>query len=497
MARKSGIGTLLSFDLEREGPTPLFQQLYRQLRQAVLEGRVRPGVRLPATRFLARELGLSRNTVLTAYEQLASEGFLELRHRSGVFVAEDLPIAEPVALETPPTPAPRIGKRGQATIGSRPVVDPRSTPEANRWPGCFASALPDVSSFPFDLWARLLARTWRRPSAQLPVGGDAGGHPDLRAAIAHYVGEARGIACDPDHVLVVSGIRQALDLTCRLLLDPGDAAWMENPGHPGLRAVLVANGLHVASVPVDSEGIDVAAGRRMAPRARLACVAPSHQYPLGVALSLQRRLMLLDWAREAQAWVLEDDYDSEYRYAGRPLAALKSLDADHRVIYVGTLSKLMFPSLRLAYLVAPPQLADAFRRLRAALDDQPSMVAQPALAELFRSGHLAAHARRMRQTYAARQRAFLAAAEIHLDGLVAFKPEDSGLHLVGHPRGRLKGRHDHALAAVARRDGIVLSCLSEYDAAGGGPEGLMFGYAAAPEHLVVPALRRLKEIWTD
>ena len=497
MARKSGIGTLLSFDLERDGPTPLFQQLYRQLRQAVLEGRVRPGVRLPATRFLARELGLSRNTVLTAYEQLASEGFLDLRHRSGVFVAEDLPIVEPVAVEAPPTPAPRIGKRGEATIGSRPVVDPRSAHGGERWPGCFASALPDVASFPFDLWARLLARTWRRPSAQLPVGGDAGGHPDLRAAIAHYVGEARGIACDPDHVLVVSGIRQALDLTCRLLLDPGDAAWMENPGHPGLRAVLVANGLQVASVPVDGEGIDIAAGRRTAPRARLACVAPSHQYPLGVALSLQRRLMLLDWAREAEAWVLEDDYDSEYRYAGRPLAALKSLDADHRVIYVGTLSKLMFPSLRLAYLVAPPQLADAFRRLRAALDDQPSMVAQPALAELFRSGHLAAHVRRMRQTYAARQRAFLAAAESHLDGLVAFKPEDSGLHLVGHPLGRLRGRHDHALAALARRDGIVLSCLSEYDAVGGGPQGLMFGYAAAPEHLVAPALRRLAEIWTQ
>ena len=501
MARKSGIGTLLGFDLERAGPTPLFQQLYRQLRQAVLEGRLRAGVRLPATRFLARELGLSRNTVLTAYDQLASEGFLELRHRSGVFVAEDLPIAEPVAVDTPADagaahrqarPGHHRFATGDSIQGSR-----RGPPDAKRWPGCFASALPDVSSFPFDLWARLLARHWRRPSAQLPVGGDAGGHPDLRAAIAHYVGEARGIACDPEHVLVVSGIRQALDLTCRLLLDPGDAAWMENPGHPGLRAVLVANGLQVASVPVDGEGIDVAAGRRLAPRARLACVAPSHQYPLGVALSLQRRLMLLDWAREAQAWVLEDDYDSEYRYAGRPLAALKSLDADHRVIYVGTLSKLMFPSLRLAYLVAPPQLADAFRRLRAALDDQPSMVAQPALAELFRSGHLAAHVRRMRQTYAARQRAFLAAAQVHLDGLVAFKPEDSGLHLVGRPLGRLRNRHDHALAALARREGIVLSCLSEYDAVGGGPEGLMFGYAAAPEHLVAPALQRLKEIWTQ
>ena len=201
---------------------------------------------------------------------------------------------------------------------------------------------------------------------------------NLRAAIAHYVGEARGIACDPEHVLVVSGIRQALDLTCRLLLDPGDAAWMENPGHPGLRAVLVANGLQVASVPVDGEGIDVAAGRRTAPRARLACVAPSHQYPLGVALSLQRRLMLLEWAREAEAWVLEDDYDSEYRYAGRPLAALQGLDGGGRVIYIGTFSKVMFPGLRLGYLVAPKDLVEAFRGLRQLVDSHPSSVAQAA-----------------------------------------------------------------------------------------------------------------------
>jgi GntR family transcriptional regulator/MocR family aminotransferase len=206
--------------------------------------------------------------------------------------------------------------------------------------------------------------------------------------------------------------------------------------------------------------------------------------------------MLLDWARAAQAWVLEDDYDSEYRYAGRPLAALKSLDADHRVIYVGTLSKLLFPSLRLGYLVAPPQLAESFRRLRTALDDQPSMVAQPALAELFRSGHLAAHVRRMRQVYAARQGAFLAAAQAHLKGFVNFSAEESGLHLVGRIGRRLHGRKDKVLAAAARREGIVLSALSDYDLLGDGPQGLMFGYAAAPEHLVAPALRRLKEIWT-
>lgn len=499
MARKAGIGALLSVSLDGDGASPLFQRLYRQLRRAVLERRLQPGVRLPATRYLADELGISRTSVLAAYDQLASEGFLELRPRSGVFVATDLPTASaPMPAPSAPRP-PRLGRRARAAVGVGPIgaAPTRQQP----WPGCFVSGAPDVSLFPFDLWSRLLAKSWRAADRQLPnsglaLGGDPGGHPALRAAIARYLGEARGIQCDPDHVLVVSGIRQAVDLTCRLLLDPGDQAWMENPGYPGIRAILAANGCEVAGIPVDEEGIDVAAGRRAAGKARLVCVAPSHQFPLGVALSLQRRLMLLEWAREAGAWILEDDYDSEYRYAGRPLAALKSLDADHRVIYVGTLSKLLFPSLRLGYLVAPPQLAQSFRRLRAALDDQPSMVAQPALAELIGSGHLAAHVRRMRQVYAARQQAFLAAARAHLRGIVTFQAEESGLHLVGRMARRLAGRDDKMLAKAAARAGIQLSALSDYDIFGDGPQGLMFGYAAAPEHLVAPALRKLREIWT-
>lgn len=494
MARKAGIGALLAFQLESDGASPIFQQLYRQLRQAVLERRLQPGVRLPATRYLAEELGVSRTSVLAAYDQLASEGFLEQRARSGVFVALDLP-AMPTPKMEPAAPKPlRLGIRARDAVGIGPIGVAPTTKQP--WPGCFVSGAPDVSQFPFELWSRLLARSWREASAALPVGGDPGGHPALRAAIARYLGEARGIACDPKHVLVVSGIRQAVDLACRLLLDPGDQVWMENPGYPGIRAVLAANGCEVAGIPVDDEGLDVAAGRSAASKARLVCVAPSHQFPLGVALSLQRRLTLLDWAREAGAWILEDDYDSEYRYAGRPLAALKSLDADHRVIYVGTLSKLLFPSLRLGYLVAPPQLAEPFRRLRSALDDQPSMVAQPALAEFIGSGHLAAHVRRMRQVYAQRQRAFLKAARAHLKGVVAFRAEESGLHLVGRLGSALGGRSDQMLAAAAAREGIVLSALSAYDLFGDGPRGLMFGYAAAPEHLVAPALRRLREIWT-
>jgi GntR family transcriptional regulator/MocR family aminotransferase len=502
MARKAGLGGFAALALAPEaGEGPLFRRLYRELRRAILDGRLGAGARLPATRLAARELGLSRNTVLAAYEQLLSEGFIEMRPRSGAFVAAALPIA---AAAPPPRhrspageaqpQAPHLGRIGAETLAA--ARGARAGREQPRWPGCFIAGAPDVTEFPFALWARLLARTWRHPDPAVPIGGDAGGDPALRAAIAAYLREARGIACDADHVLIVTGIRQALDLACRLLLEAGDRVWMENPGYPGLRAVLAANGARIVPVPVDDEGIDVPAGRKRAGKARLVCVAPSHQYPLGVTLSLQRRLMLLDWARASKAWVIEDDYDSEYRYAGRPLAALKSLDADHRVIYVGTLSKLLFPSLRLGYLVAPPQLAEPFRRLRAALDDQPSMVAQPALAELFRSGHLAAHVRRMRQIYAGRQRLLLEGAARHLSGLVELRSDEAGLHLVARQTGRLARRKDVDLAAAARKEGIVLSALSDYDAAGDAPRGLMFGYAAATERAIDPALRRLAEIWT-
>src|SRR5262245_16788874 len=284
MARKAGVAAWLPVELGGDAASPLFQRLYRALRQAVLDGRLRPGARLPATRFLAEELGISRNTVLTAYDQLASEGFLELRHRSGVFVAEDLPEAPAPQPALGQTPRPlRLALRGREAVSTKRIgVAPiHKAP----WPGCFVSGAPDVSQFPFDLWARLLARSWRRPDGSLPVeslavGGDPGGHPELRAAIATYLGEARGIQCEPDHVLGGSGIRQAVDLTCRLLLDPGEQVWMENPGYPGIRAVLAANGAEVVGVPVDDEGMDVAAGRMVAGRARLVSVAPSHQFPL-------------------------------------------------------------------------------------------------------------------------------------------------------------------------------------------------------------------------
>ncbi|WP_374654840.1 PLP-dependent aminotransferase family protein [Dongia sp.] len=492
MPRPAGIGSLLDIALDEDAAAPLFHQLYAQLRQAILGGRLRPGEKLPASRALAGELGISRNTVLGAFEQLASEGYLIMRGGSGTYVAGDLPDRTPEGARPigRAAAAPQMARRSTILLRApRTRVEPARASLAP----CFAPGWIDSGDFPFALWSRLLAKTWRQPMRAIVNGGDPGGYPPLRAAIADYLRQARGIDCAPDDVLIVSGIRQAVDLTCRLLLDPQDKVWVERPGFPGIGAAIAASGGRLVHVAVDEEGLDVTEGLRRAPRARLACVAPSHQYPLGIVMSLQRRLALLAWARKAKAWVLEDDYDSEFRYTGRPLAALRSLDEDGRVIYVGTLSKLLFPSLRIGYLVAPPALAAAFRSARAVVDDQPAMATQPALAEFFASGHLAAHVRRMRQTYARRQQLLLQAAERHFNGRIVLKPDTAGLHLVGRladPALRRQG--DARIAEKIAAAGVTVSPLSAYDVTPkAGQDGLMFGYAAVPDARIEPGAKAI------
>ena len=332
MARRRGKGSLVSLAIRPTGEGPLSRQLYTAIRSAILEGRLGAGERMPASRVLAADLGVSRNTALAAIDQLVSEGYLETRRGSGCYVTQDLPDARPAhapARSNPASPAAlRLSRRGSGLAAT-----PRSAGASRgQWYPCFTPGVPDHSDFPFPLWARLLARAWRHPPRDLVQGGDPAGHPDLRKAVADYLRQARGVRCDAEHILILSGIRQAVDLTCRLLLDPGDAVWLENPCHTGVRAAIAAAAVKIADVPVDGDGIMVSRGIAKAPKARLACVAPSHQYPLGVVLSLQRRLQLLAWAREAKAWILEDDYDSEFRYQGRPLATLQSLDAEGRVI---------------------------------------------------------------------------------------------------------------------------------------------------------------------
>lgn len=504
MPRRTGKGSLLAITLDPGQPEPLFRQLYAELRQAILSGRLRPGDSLPASRAIADELGVSRNTVLGAVEQLMSEGYLMARPGSGTFVADNLPDLGPGRRQqtaAPPSPraraAPAIARRSAILLGADKA---RPGPSGAKWWPCFVPGVADHSDFPFALWARLLNRAWRHPETALVVGGDPGGYPPLRAAIADYLRQARGIDCAPDDVLIVSGIRQAVDLTCRLLLESGDKVWVERPGFPGLGAAIAAGGGHLVHVAVDDEGLDVADGLRQAPRARLACVAPSHQYPLGVVMSLQRRLALLAWAREAKAWVLEDDYDSEFRYEGRPLAALRSLDTDGRVIYVGTLSKLLFPSLRVGYLVVPPALSQTFRRGRAVVDDQPAMATQPVLAAFFQDGHLSAHVRRMRKRYAGRQQLLLAAAAQHFGDRIVLKPDAAGLHLVGQCAAPLlRGQNDAAISARLAEAGLTVSPLSAYDvgpAQGNAPkrQGLMFGYAAVPDTKIAAGVRAIAEV---
>ncbi len=479
MATSTLRAPLVALHLDRQMPVPLHRQLYEQLREIILSGRLTPGARLPSSRALARELGVSRNTVVGAFDQLLSEGYIEGRPGSGTYVSNVLPEALLAArdqLAPGPAPArrPNLSRRGRRLAGTR--IDRRRCDTA------FAPGQPDLERFPFEVWSRLLGKWWRRPERAVLRDGEPAGYPPLRQAIADHLAAFRAVRCDADAVIIVSGVQQAATLTAQLLLEEGERVWVEEPGYPGLRAALSAVGLEPAPVPVDAEGIDVAAGEALAPEVRLACVAPSQQYPLGTTMSLARRLQLLEWAARRGAWIVEDDYDSEYRYAGRPLAALQGLDRDGRVIYAGSFSKVMFPSLRLGYLVVPPDLVDAFARARAALDSYPSAVVQPALADFIAEGHFAAHVRRMRTLYAARLEALQAAAGSHFGGVLRLPAADAGMQVVAELAAELAARMDDGQASArAAAAGVVAAPLSAYFSGPPTRQGLLLGYAAVPE----------------
>lgn len=495
-------------EVDRASPLPLHRQLYERYREAILEGRLRAGERLPSTRALARELGLSRMPVLQAFEQLLAEGYFETRIGAGTFVSASLP--DPV----PRRPAPEAGGPAAGAPPPGPPPERRTSRRAAALPpwerapwlrgtGPFRVSQPAVELLPLALWASLLARHGRNPPPSRLHYADPLGYLPFRAAVAAYLRSARAVRCEPEQILVVSGSQQALDLTARVLTDPGDAVWMEEPGYGGAHDAFALAGARLVPVPVDGEGLRVAAGRELAPRARAAYVTPSHQYPLGATLSAGRRLQLLDWASRSGAWIVEDDYDSEYRYESPPIAALQGLDRDGRVLYVGTLSKVLFPALRVGYLVLPPDLVPRFAAVRETLDVFPATLYQAALADFLAEGHFARHLRRMRQLYRGRRDRLVEALRRKLGDDLEVLDGQAGLHLVatfrtdggGPPPGR-----DREIAERAAAEGLWLmplsSCyLGKPEGGGGGVpvrQGFVLGYGgAADAEGAVSRLQRL------
>lgn len=461
------------------------------LRNAIVEGRAVPGLRLPSTRLLAADLGVARQTVVLAYEALTAEGFVVSRPGSGFYVADSLPertSPPPGRVTAPEAAPPSLSRRGEAL--ARLTVTP-----ARREPGLLCPGLPALDLFPHATWSRLSARFWRNgPGADRLGYTDPAGLPALRQAIAGHLGATRGLSCTAEDVVVTAGSQGAIALAAHLLLDPGDAAWVEEPAYVAGRSALAAAGARLVPVPVDGAGLDVDAGLRTDAAARLALVTPSHQYPLGVTMNLARRLALLQWAEAANSWIIEDDYDGDYRYGGRPLRPLRALDAygaDRRVVYVGTFAKVLAPALRLGYLVAPAGLAPAFAAARALADRQPPEPLQATLADFIAEGHLGIHLRRMRLAYRERRDALLRALDHDCADVLDWRRNavEAGLHLTVTFRDQTRG--DIEVSKAATRLGLQTPALSAYHM-GRGRNGLVLGFAATSADRMADAVRRLR-----
>lgn len=482
---------LFGLSLDRHSSQPMSEQLRAQIAAAISRGSLAAGTPMPSSRVLADELGCSRNTVKAAFEELIAEGYLVGVARMNTVVAERAPdsyfFAEPAALpgEVRPAASVILSTRG-ARIST--YLRPRCPQSARP----FEVGHPETEDFPFEVWVDLYRSHWANPRRALIDSADPRGYLPLRASIAQYLSTMRGLTCDAEDVIVTGGGFHGMDLFMRLALQPGDAVWIEQATAREIYALLEANGLVAVDVPIDEQGMVVAEGIRRAPHARMAIVTPAHQHPLGMAMSLTRRQELLEWAARSQAWVLEDDYDGEFRYTGTPLATLKSLDQHGRVIYIGTFSKSIFPSLRMGYMVMNPALVGDFSSARDAIDNHPSILEQPVMASFISRGHFATHLRRMRQVYRERQSALLMAMREQLGGLIEIQPDVTGLHLLGFMTPRLLGRMSvDALVAKAAKAGIILVPLQNFYRDGRDSAGLLFGFSSLPVDVIRDAVETL------
>jgi GntR family transcriptional regulator/MocR family aminotransferase len=480
--------------LDHRKKTPIYRQLYEWFRSAITSGQLRPGQRVPSTRALCAELNVSRIPVLNAYDQLHAEGYFTTIVGAGTCVATSIPddalnVHDARVSDTSREVIPRQGPRKMSTRGITLTRQLQQTWLNNL--GAFRVSLPALDHFPNREWSKLVARHSRRPAKGIMAYGDAMGYLPFREAIAEYLGASRSVRCDPSQILVTTGSQQGLQLAAQVLLDPNDRVWMEEPGYPGARQAFSTAKAELLPVRVDQEGMDVATMIDRGRNARAVYITPSHQYPMGVTMSASHRMLLLNWAVRTGAWIIEDDYDSEYRFGSRPIPSLQGLDENGKVIYVGTFSKVMFPALRLGYVVVPPDLVSAFSAAREATDIFSSTLYQAVLTDFIGEGHFARHLRRMRMLYMERRTALINAIDVEMNDLLEVIGSEAGMHLVALlPH----GVSDVEIASRAAQNGIsampLSSCYRKQPRRG----GLILGYGGVNAHQIRSGIRTLRPI---
>jgi GntR family transcriptional regulator / MocR family aminotransferase len=487
----SGIMPVIAVD--RNASKSLHRQIYENYRSAIFGGSLRPGQRIPSSRVFAAEIGVSRFPVLNAYAQLLAEGYLESRVGAGTVVSSLLP-------DQLASSGPAKGGVTSARSGPRPVarrslhLGPVKGSPWMRGRGPFGVGQVAGDQFPQRVWSNLVARRCRRFNAQSLHYGESAGFKPLRETIADYLRTARSLRCEAEQVMIVGGSQQALEISARVLLDPGSSVWVEEPGYRLAQDAFALNGCCLVPVPVDNEGLNVRAGIKHCPLARAAFVTPSHQYPLGVTMSASRRLQLLEWAQEMGSWIIEDDYDSEYRYESMPIASLQGLDANARVIYVGTFSKVLFPSLRLGYVVIPSDLVDSFLTVRRAMDLGPPSFYQEVLADFIGEGHFVRHIRRMRVLYGERRSALVESIYEELGSTVKILGGEAGMHLtVTLPQ----GKRDWEIAERAARQNLWIWPLSPSYLGRGARPGFILGFGSTAVVEIPRAVRKLRKLLAE
>jgi GntR family transcriptional regulator/MocR family aminotransferase len=480
---------LLDFVVSADAHRPIFEQVHLHLQHAITSGRVPPGSRLPSTRQLASQLKVSRTSTYSAYEKLAAEGYIETFVGSGTFVASDLPrIVEGPA----PQPAPFLEAPDRRSLSTYALKAEEVTSDLFAGPAVpFVTGCSSIDAAAIDAWRRVGVRHFQTMDAENLRYSNPRGVSSLRLEVANYLKAARAVRCDPDDIIIISGAQQGIDLSIRTLLDRDDPVWIEDPGYLPTRAALAAHGARLVPVPIDEHGLVVAQGIKQSPKAKAVYITPSHQYPTGAVMSLERRLALLDWASRTRAFIIEDDYDSEFRYTGAALPSLQGIDTQGRVIYLGTLSKVLFPGNRVGFAVVPAELQKAFAAARFLSDRQPATLQQQIVAEFMRDGFLTSHIRRMRQRYRAARDLLVGVLAEQLDDLIDIEVPDGGIQLSIFFK---IDCDDVAIAAAARAEGIFVRPLSSLYMSFNPRKGLLLGFSGFEDHMLRQAAVRLGQI---